>query len=89
MCKKSEGALTTQTLEHVQLIMIFLKIKAHVIQKHPKSSELIYTNGTETSYHRLLPQEEPQRGMAAEEGTGRVHVRVDFQASESAVGKAR
>lgn len=36
MCKKYKGALTMQTHEHVQLIMIHLKIKAQVIQKHPK-----------------------------------------------------
>lgn len=36
MCKKSKGAPTMQTLEDVQLIRIRLKIKAQVIQKHPK-----------------------------------------------------
>lgn len=66
MCKKSEGALTMQTLEHVQRITIFLKIKAHVIQKHPKIEELVYTKGTDHkscfrtagSSRRLGPSEE-------------------------------
>lgn len=71
MCKKSEGALTMQTLEHVQLIMIFLEIKAHVIQKHPKSEELMYTKGTDHKSCFRTTGGAPQR-MAVAGGAGRV-----------------
>lgn len=71
MCKKSEGALTMQTLEHVQLIMNFLKIEAHVIQKHPKTEELMYTNGTDHKSCFRTTGGARQR-MAVEGGAGRV-----------------